>query len=1104
MILNNPQNKPFSTANAQQQSSNPLYPSLSDWIRFKRGDCPVCQGAKKDCRQNNKTSLIHCRDTSANPIDYVFRGQDALGFGMWAYKADAQQWSQERREQWQKEKQADQSRRLAHHAKTALPVEALDLAVRKLARYLGLTSEHRQQLRDRGLTDEQIEKGLFFSIAENQEIPPGIPPNFPGVDWSGQKLFTPSPGIACPAFNSDGKAIGYQIRLSTADSGKYRWPKGQVSSHLQNGELPLTITGPSLTDAEVIWLTEGILKPYITSEKWKIPCIGAAGGNHQGSPQQLLAALQQISEDCLIAIAPDAGAILNKNVLKQYEKTVKLLTDWGYGDRIQFAWWGQATKSDNDCDEISQDEFDQIQYLNPDQFDALCPDSLICRVQKWFNQQIKRSQPKGFGVPQIEGKEFEGDRGLAWLKETGNVLDASFMGDGKSHAVCSIANPVGKVWYVYHDHRNPTIAQIATEFTDLMPRLQYGLTRNQQGKLVKATQETPEENLVVKANCIRAELFNQLSEMGHDPNEGAGSNPICQSCPMAQVCKFNAGWFLHDRKQTLSAPKIRCHIDSMPRDYDYSNDIIIWDESSQSIKPTKITESDRPKLLDEIDRARDFLSSEQYQDVDKIFQSIKELFDSHQVFGETHQTILAQVQDIDLSFLNDVIEAISAHSFNLFDVFQVADTPDIGQKEKQQFKGAYKSVIAHLRAKAYQESEQNLQKLPPNALFYLLKAIRGDKGIALRISNGKLTITRDRRQDYARIFNSAKKNIFLDATANTKRIQTITGLEEKISAIRRKQDAPLRNLIIHQINTQGVASPRRMTDKAFNRVKCVLQELRQLYGEIPLIAHKCQGENLDIDGYWFNHNRGSNAFAGSRNFASLGLPYANKGAIEDEYFALNGTLDGFDEYYESRNKEEILQNVGRQRVNRYPNQQFHYFALVPHGTDLSWLSQYGAKVIVKDAFEITPEAGSETQFARHQLVQAAIDCMEKGVKVTQTAIAQVLDKTQQSISKALRKAGISLHELAKMIEEKITTAPYKDSIGTGCISNEFLNDWGWFFDLSLDAIAKEIIGVIQGGGMAKLNEYLEDYPNFAQAKVLGFLWGLMDTERTFVSERLKT
>jgi hypothetical protein len=40
--------------------------------------------------------------------------------------------------------------------------------------------------------------------------------------------------------------------------------------------------------------------------------------------------------------------------------------------------------------------------------------------------------------------------------------------------------------------------------------------------------------------------------------------------------------------------------------------------------------------------------------------------------------------------------------------------------------------------------------------------------------------------------------------------------------------------------------------------------------------------------------------------------------------------------------------------------------------------------------------------------------------------------------------------------------------------------------------------------MAKLKEYLKDYPNFAQAKVLGLLWGLMDNEPTFMSEQLKT
>jgi hypothetical protein len=39
------------------------------------------------------------------------------------------------------------------------------------------------------------------------------------------------------------------------------------------------------------------------------------------------------------------------------------------------------------------------------------------------------------------------------------------------------------------------------------------------------------------------------------------------------------------------------------------------------------------------------------------------------------------------------------------------------------------------------------------------------------------------------------------------------------------------------------------------------------------------------------------------------------------------------------------------------------------------------------------------------------------------------------------------------------------------------------------AIAPEIIQTIQEGGLAKFKQYLEDYLNFSQAKVLGILWG---------------
>jgi len=80
---------------------------MTNWKRFTRGECPICAGARKDCRQSTSSGLIFCRDTEANPFDYVFRGTDSNGFGIWAYKADAESWNAERRREWQEQRERE-------------------------------------------------------------------------------------------------------------------------------------------------------------------------------------------------------------------------------------------------------------------------------------------------------------------------------------------------------------------------------------------------------------------------------------------------------------------------------------------------------------------------------------------------------------------------------------------------------------------------------------------------------------------------------------------------------------------------------------------------------------------------------------------------------------------------------------------------------------------------------------------------------------------------------------------------------------------------------------------------------------------------------------
>ncbi|MFM7577533.1 MAG: hypothetical protein ACKO5Q_11425, partial [Microcystaceae cyanobacterium] len=63
--------------------------------------------------------------------------------------------------------------------------------------------------------------------------------------------------------------------------------------------------------------------------------------------------------------------------------------------------------------------------------------------------------------------------------------------------------------------------------------------------------------------------------------------------------------------------------------------------------------------------------------------------------------------------------------------------------------------------------------------------------------------------------------------------------------------------------------------------------------------------------------------------AYIGLPRPNLGMVKDEYLAVNGTLDGFEDHYQSLINQEIVQAIGRPRANRYPDQKFLIIFIVP-------------------------------------------------------------------------------------------------------------------------------------------------------------------------------
>lgn len=351
-----------------------------DWIRYNRRNCPVCNGARNDCRQNQTTLLVHCRDNNANPLDWIFRGQDAWGFNMWASAQSVSAWTAENHALWQQEQETRQKiREQKSREKQArsLTDEEKDRLIKQILSQLSLSKKHRQNLFDRGLNDEQIDAGCYRSVSKWQKLITPVDDNLAGVRLGGKSLLTPEKSLLCPIRNHKGQFVSWQLRQDNNANAKYTWAASErkrqhrpTSHNKQYGELPLGVWTPNSTAGNakkvIVGLTEGTtIKPHIASHLLNIPIIGASGGNFASSPKTLKETLEHLSATEII-LYPDAGAVINKNVLKQYEKVFDLLRQWNYD--VKVAWWQQIAKEDGDIDEIDEITQSTIIYLTPKAF----------------------------------------------------------------------------------------------------------------------------------------------------------------------------------------------------------------------------------------------------------------------------------------------------------------------------------------------------------------------------------------------------------------------------------------------------------------------------------------------------------------------------------------------------------------------------------------------------------------------------------------------------------------------------------------------------------------------------------------------------------------
>lgn len=966
---------------------------------FKGSDsCPICGEADSDCRYSTDRELILCHSHigfDPNHPDWHFLGDSSNG--VWGKFVPRKSEAFDRTE-WESKKlqrEIDRLERQKEHAKNALSIPDRDKALRKLSQSLGLSRRHRQALLDRGLSESQIEQGLFFSIYPNDDVPPGIPTNLPGV--INGKIGAGGVGIACLAFDSEGRAIGYQIRLENVTDSKYRWAKGLTSSHLPDGELPITHI-PNGKDNGQVWLSEGILKPFVAAHKHGLNAIGAAGGNFSGAANQIKNAIEPYRQ---LIICPDAGDINNHHVMLRWENQINFLES--LGKSVLVAFWGQKNKDDDDIDEIGS--LESIEFFSPSQFlemgksDPLPFWEKVKRLVARDRKKTRKLAPSPLPNNR-EAKIYDRSERLSLWASGKYILDTSPTGSGKSYDAGTL-NPdklgVNDIIYVTNDPRNVTTPTLKE--WSLLEGRHAGLYRNELGELRTRKRKDSLDRYQEKdlrANCARP--YTHAALANQNISHGIESSTICKGCQFLELCRSGKGDYdyLNKRAIALESKRLIAHPASLPNPksydpengYDYGNTTLIFEESELSCNTTKIVKIGEKDITASIASLAE-KDSDLFLSLKPLLIAIKKLLSEKQSnrYGFDGKTLREKLlglipSNLDLNRLKEAL------------------TPDLSFLDPISEMGESIADMPASVRKAFAEKDSNLAEKAENETLKqwipeLINSLQG-KGY-LSLNHGVLSVSFvDSR--FLAIINEAAKIIFLSATDSIENLEARTGLN--IEAISTGGDIPENIDFIQVIDLGRMGIHRGEGQK--RRARAILGYYRENDPDNTAVIRfqsHCKDDDDQTSLKHFVNSQGTNAIAGKHRLVIDGLPCPNLEAMRHDYAistGLNPYGDDFDRYVHHQILRVIKQETGRPRANRYPDRRFEIVLLTDY--DFSDLIPPNQLRQCK-AHEITPDAESVRERTKRLIGEAANRLWETGEKITERAIATVTGMARTTINR---------------------------------------------------------------------------------------------------------
>ena len=489
-----------------------------------------------------------------------------------------------------------------------------------------------------------------------------------------------------------------------------------------------------------------------------------------------------------------------------------------------------------------------------------------------------------------------------------------------------------------------------------------------------------------------------------------------ENIPICAVQTGKGYGFIHERNQVLSQNKIRASPDSLPNAdvHDYSNDVAIVDEASRILRGTKTI------TADEKDFSTKIMELEPFPDLFKALKPLRAklmpiLSGKKKLSrrGLNHSEInkLLGQPPAEIAEMIATVVKLSPSWSNL----EVKPNRVMGRDK--QWNNSIVMANCHFQAEAAAKTQENLDNLASNFLIPLLSVWAGLIAGSIRIDCCyQLHITtKDTR--HGEILCSMQQVILLDTTANKKLLAKRLGIEAN-SIIEIEQESPkLDNLTVINLQMEGMRSSQ-WSPNCLLRCQALVKHLKAQYPDIPILSLKKYANALSSEGWWFNDNRGSNAFKGREAIAAFGKPQINLGAAQDEYRTLYGNLEGFNEFYQSLVDAEIIQFFGRQRAHLYPEREFFIYLI---GTDfkLDYLLEFRINMVSLNAFDLCPEAGTRKQISQYKIIRAIEQISARGnkAKLADVAAAAGLSPhyTKELVGtfggiKALKKRVLFLYE----------------------------------------------------------------------------------------------